>query len=72
VPRQCSRPGCAESSAVTLTYVYAGQVAFVDELTLERDPHGYDLCLRHGSRIRVPNGWQLLDRRTGLLDRLAG
>ena len=72
VPRQCSRPGCAEHAFITLTYVYKRQVAFLDGLTLERDPHGYDLCERHGARVRVPNGWELFDRRTDLLERLAG
>ena len=47
-------------------------MAYLDGLTLERDPHGYDLCQRHGARVRVPNGWELFDRRAGLLDRLAG
>ena len=70
--RQCSRPGCAEPAAATLTYVYARQSAFLDELSLERDPHGYDLCARHADRVRVPNGWQLANRRSELLTRLAG
>lgn len=72
VSRQCSRPGCAEPAAATLTYVYAHSAAWLDELSLERDPHGYDLCARHADRVRVPNGWALGDRRTGLLSRLAG
>ena len=70
--RQCSRPGCAEPAAATLTYVYARQAVWLDELSLERDPHGYDLCARHAARVRVPNGWELDDRRAGLLSRLAG
>lgn len=70
--RQCSRPGCAEPAAATLTYVYARQTATLDDLSVERDPHGYDLCARHAARVRVPNGWQLLDARSELLSRLAG
>lgn len=72
VPRQCSRPGCAEPAAATLTYVYARQTAALDDLSVERDPHGYDLCARHAGRVRVPNGWQLHDGRSQLLTRLAG
>ncbi len=54
VTRQCSRPGCAEAGASTLTYQYARSVAWLDELSRERDPHGYDLCDRHAGRLRVP------------------
>ena len=72
VLRQCSRPGCAEPAAATLTYVYARQEAFLDDLSRERDPHGYDLCARHAARVRVPNGWHLADRLSELLSRLAG
>lgn len=72
VTRQCSRPGCAEPAASTLTYVYARQTATLDDLSVERDPHGYDLCARHAARVRVPNGWQLHDGRSELLTRLAG
>ena len=71
--RQCSRPGCAELAAATLTYVYARQVAWLDGLAPERDPHAYDLCDRHAARVGVPNGWSLDDRRASeLLTLLAG
>jgi hypothetical protein len=62
--RQCSRTGCAEAAVATLTYQYARSVAWLDDLTDERDPHAYDLCQRHGARVSVPNGWRLEDRRT--------
>jgi len=67
VDRQCSRPACAEPAAATLTYVYAKGVAWLDVLDLERDPHSYDLCERHASRVGVPVGWRLEDRRTMLV-----
>jgi hypothetical protein len=74
VTRQCSRPGCAETAVATLTYVYARQFVWLDDLTLDRDPHAYDLCERHASRVRVPNGWRFDDRRmpAEFLTRLAG
>ena len=28
------------------------------------EPHDYDLCERHTSRLSVPNGWRLEDRRS--------
>lgn len=65
--RQCSRPACAEPAAATLTYVYAKGAAWLDVLIVERDPHSYDLCERHASRVGVPVGWRLEDRRSVLV-----
>jgi Protein of unknown function (DUF3499) len=61
--RLCSRPGCSERAAVTLTYDYGRSHVWLDELLAERDPHAYDLCLRHAARLSVPHGWMLDDRR---------
>ena len=66
VQRQCSRSGCAEPAVITLTYQYARSAVWLDDLSAERDPHAYDLCRRHGSRLSVPHGWRLEDRRTVL------
>jgi Protein of unknown function (DUF3499) len=63
VNRQCSRPGCAEAAVATLTYQYSRSLAWLDDLSYERDPHAYDLCRRHASRLAVPHGWRLDDRR---------
>ncbi len=63
VSRQCTRSGCAESAAVTLTYNYASQQVWIDVLLPEREPHVYDLCERHADRLSVPHGWHLDDRR---------
>jgi hypothetical protein len=48
---------------VTLTYQYRRAQVWLDTLTGERDPHGYDLCEAHAARLSVPVGWRLLDRR---------
>ena len=61
--RLCSRPGCSERAAVTLTYDYRHSHVWLDELLAERDPHAYDLCQRHAGRLSVPHGWMLDDRR---------
>ncbi len=61
--RHCTRTGCAETAAATLTYHYRRAQVWIDELTPERDPHCYDLCERHTARVSVPHGWQLHDRR---------
>ncbi len=61
--RQCSRTGCAQSAAVTLTYQYGQAQVWIDDLAVERDPHHYDLCEQHAATLSVPNGWRLQDRR---------
>ena len=66
VTRHCSRTGCSEAAAVTLTYQYAHAQVWLDELADERDPHAYDLCERHAVRLTAPQGWQVLDRRVEL------
>ncbi len=63
VSRHCSRTGCAERAAVTLTYQYGQAQVWLDDLSRERDPHAYDLCVRHAGRLTVPQGWLLRDRR---------
>jgi hypothetical protein len=65
--RHCTKTGCAERAAVTLTYEYGAAVAWLDDLHHDRDPHVYDLCERHASRVSVPNGWRLVDRRSHAL-----
>lgn len=62
--RQCSRSGCSEIAAVTLSYHYATSQVWIDHLTPERDPHQYDLCDRHADRLSVMRGWHLDDRRS--------
>ncbi len=51
VMRQCSRSGCSESAAVTLTYQYSHAQVWLDTLALEREPHAYDMCDRHAGRL---------------------
>jgi hypothetical protein len=65
VHRQCSRTGCSERAEVTLTYHYGRSQVWLDDLLPERDPHAYDLCERHATRLSVPEGWYLDDRRFG-------
>ena len=63
VMRQCSRTGCSETAAVTLTYQYAHAQVWLDVLAPEREPHAYDMCDRHANRLTAPQGWQVRDRR---------
>jgi hypothetical protein len=48
---------------VTLTYQYSHAQVWLDALSVERDPHAYDLCDRHADRLTAPQGWQVRDRR---------
>ena len=64
--RQCSRTACAAPAAVTLTYEYGRSQVWIDDLTPDREPHGYDLCADHAARLSVPLGWHLADRRRDL------
>ena len=61
--RQCSRTGCADAAAVTLSYHYGQSQVWIDHLWPEREPHMYDMCERHAARLSVPRGWHLDDRR---------
>jgi hypothetical protein len=44
----------------TLTYVYSDSTAVVGPLATVREPHSWDLCLAHASRITAPRGWELV------------
>lgn len=61
--RHCTRQGCVHPAAVTLTYQYSRSLVWLDDLTVERDPHAYDLCTVHADRTKAPSGWHLEDRR---------
>ncbi len=61
--RQCSRSGCADRAEATLTYHYGQSQVWLDDLAPEREPHSYDICGRHATRLSVPHGWRLDDRR---------
>lgn len=63
VTRLCSRTGCSEHAAATLTYVYGDAQVWLDPLSAEREPHAYDLCARHAGRVTAPRGWHVVDRR---------
>ncbi|MFC6318405.1 DUF3499 domain-containing protein [Corynebacterium gerontici] len=58
--RRCSRPGCGKPAVATLTYAYAQSTAVVGPLATSSDPHSWDLCEHHASKITAPLGWELL------------
>jgi len=58
--RRCSRTACSEAAVATLTYVYADQTAVLGPLSTYAEPHSYDLCESHSSRLSAPRGWNVL------------
>ncbi len=44
----------------TLTYVYSDSTAVVGPLATVREPHTWDLCLAHATRITAPRGWEMV------------
>ena len=58
--RSCSRVGCRASATMTLTYIYSESQAKLGPISLFAEPHSYDLCERHSSRLTVPHGWTFI------------
>ena len=44
----------------TLTYVYADSTAVLGPLATHAEPHCYDLCEHHSSRLTAPRGWAMV------------
>ena len=40
-----------------MSYDYSARAVFVTELTAERHPTRYDLCVRHLRSLSAPKGW---------------
>ena len=58
--RICSRTACKEPAVFTLTYVYRDSTAVLGPLAAYVEPHCYDLCSGHASRLTAPMGWELV------------
>lgn len=63
VERFCSKTHCQNSAQATLTYVYADQEAVVGPLSIAPEPHSYDLCEQHATRLTAPQGWSVVRYR---------
>ena len=44
----------------TLTYVYVDSTVVVGQLSMEAEPHSYDLCAYHAERFTAPRGWNVV------------
>lgn len=58
--RQCSKTACVGPATSTLTYVYAEQTAVLGPLATYAEPHSYDLCEVHATRLTAPRGWDVV------------
>ena len=58
--RGCSRAGCRRLATMTMTYIYADSTAVLGPLATFAEPHAYDLCQEHSSRMSVPQGWVVI------------
>jgi hypothetical protein len=47
-----------------LSFRYDARQASLVDLTTEKHPAHYDLCVAHADLLIVPRGWERLDRRT--------
>ena len=57
--RTCSRVSCRSAATMTLTYIYSESRAVLGPIATFSEPHAYDLCERHATRLTVPNGWSV-------------
>lgn len=58
--RQCTRSACSKPAVATLTYVYADSTVVLGPLATYAEPHTYDLCADHASRLTAPRGWDIV------------
>jgi hypothetical protein len=57
---------------MTLTYIYAESQAKLGPISMFAEPHSYDLCERHASRLTVPHGWTFVKEEQSADAFLAG
>ena len=53
----------------TLTYVYQDSTAVLGPLAQLAEPHCYDLCDTHASRLTVPRGWEVVRLQPQFVER---
>ena len=58
--RRCSKTACRQPAVATLTYVYSDRAAVLGPLATYAEPHTYDLCSEHATRLTAPRGWEVV------------
>lgn len=61
IGRRCTRSGCSDVAISTLTYIYSQSTAVLGPLSTFAEPHAFDLCETHSNRLKVPNGWTVIE-----------
>lgn len=65
--RRCDRPDCSRPASASLSYRYAEQRVWVGTLEPAEGESQHCLCGAHADRLRVPEGWELVDLRADVL-----
>ena len=58
--RRCTRTACVQPAVATLTYAYSDLTAVVGPLASFAEPHSYDLCEDHATKLTAPRGWEVV------------
>ncbi|MFC7491605.1 MULTISPECIES: DUF3499 domain-containing protein [unclassified Knoellia] len=58
--RKCTKTACSRHAVATLTYAYADRAVVLGPLATYAEPHSYDLCADHATRLTVPQGWEVV------------
>lgn len=58
--RKCTKTGCRQPAVATLTYAYSDRAAVLGPLATYAEPHTYDLCADHATRLTAPVGWDVM------------
>ena len=58
--RKCTKTACRQPAVATLTYVYSDRAAVLGPLATFAEPHTYDLCSEHATRLTAPRGWEVV------------
>jgi hypothetical protein len=58
--RKCSKTACRAGAVATLTYAYSDRAAVLGPLATYAEPHTYDLCADHATRLTAPRGWEVV------------
>lgn len=66
--RKCTKTGCRQGAVATLTYVYSDRAAVLGPLATYAEPHTYDLCSEHATRLTAPRGWDVVRLATEFPD----
>jgi hypothetical protein len=59
----CVRPVCGSAAQAALHYDYDKRTVWLEPLGADLVPGAWSICAAHAEALRVPSGWELVDRR---------